>query len=329
MRQIPSGDVPRSDRVISILPYSRERKPEWDEFVGTARNGLFQFYRDYMDYHADRFSDASLMLYDEGRLCALFPASASGKVLSSHGGLTFGGVISGSRMTAHAMLSSIDKIVEHAHTLHISKIHYKAIPFPFCRLPAQEDLYALFVAGARLVRRDLSSVIRLDGRLGFAKGKKLGIGKARKAGVTVSDAGDLGSFMPILADALTRHGVRPTHTLEEIRLLQSRFPGNIRCVEARSREGTTLAGVVMYEYGHTAHVQYMANSEEGREAGALDLLVDYLVNEFYPTRAEYFSFGISTEQEGRYLNTGLCAQKEMFGARAVVHDHYELDVSPS
>jgi len=326
---MPSCDVPGPDRVISILPYSRERKSEWDEFVSTAKNGLFQFYRDYMDYHAERFSDASLMLYDEGRLCALFPASVSGNVLSSHGGLTFGGVISSSRMTASGMLSSIGKIIEHARALRISRIHYKAIPFPFCRLPAQEDLYALFVVRARLVRRDLSSVIRLDGRLGFAKGKKLGIGKARKAGVIVSEAGDLGSFMPILADALTRHGVRPTHTLEEIALLQSRFPGNIRCLEARNGDGTALAGVVMYEYGRAAHVQYMANSEEGREAGALDRLVDYLVNEFYPSRAEYFSFGISTEQDGRYLNTGLCAQKEMFGARSVVHDHYELDVSPS
>jgi hypothetical protein len=312
--------------VISVLPYSPERKAEWDAFVSRAKNGLFQFYRGYMDYHSDRFVDASLMVYDDSRLCALFPASLSGEVLSSHAGLTFGGVISDSRMTAAGMLSSFDGIIEHSRARQVSMIRYKAIPYPFCRLPAQEDLYALFLLRAKLVRRDLSSIIRMGEHLGFAKGKKLGLGKALKAGVSVSDNGDLGSFMPVLIAALSGHGVEPTHTLAEIRLLQSRFPENIRCFVAQDRGGKTLAGVVMYEYGNAAHVQYMANSEAGRIAGALDLLVDHLVNRHYPSRADYFSFGISTEQGGRYLNTGLCAQKEMFGARSIVHDHYELDL---
>ena len=40
----------------------------------------------------------------------------------------------------------------------------------------------------------------------------------------------------------------------------------------------------------------------------------------------YFSFGISTEQAGQYLNEGLIAQKEGFGARTVVHDFYEWNL---
>ena len=38
-------------------------------------------------------------------------------------------------------------------------------------------------------------------------------------------------------------------------------------------------------------------------------------------------FGISTEEGGTVLNRGLIDYKEGFGARAVVHDFYELDVS--
>ena len=41
----------------------------------------------------------------------------------------------------------------------------------------------------------------------------------------------------------------------------------------------------------------------------------------------YFDFGISTEENGRVLNSGLIDQKEGFGARGVVHDHYELDIA--
>ena len=69
----------------------------------------------------------------------------------------------------------------------------------------------------------------------------------------------------------------------------------------------------------------MANSEVGREIGALDLLLDYLIKNIYKDK-KYFDFGISNEDAGRYLNTGLIAQKEGFGARAVVHDFYELEI---
>ncbi|SDE80971.1 hypothetical protein, partial [Sporomusa acidovorans] len=71
--------------------------------------------------------------------------------------------------------------------------------------------------------------------------------------------------------------------------------------------------------------QYLANSEEGRSTGALDLVIHYLVTEVYKDKI-YFDFGISNEKQGRFLNTGLIAQKEGFGARAVVHDFYSLDI---
>ena len=44
-----------------IKRYSDRCKDEWDDFVRDSRNGTFLFMRGYMDYHADRFADFSLM----------------------------------------------------------------------------------------------------------------------------------------------------------------------------------------------------------------------------------------------------------------------------
>jgi len=41
-------------------------------------------------------------------------------------------------------------------------------------------------------------------------------------------------------------------------------------------------------------------------------------------KGKWFDFGISTEDDGRFLNEGLAAYKESFGGRSVVHDFYEL-----
>ena len=43
---------------------------------------------------------------------------------------------------------------------------------------------------------------------------------------------------------------------------------------------------------------------------------------------EYLDFGISTEQDGKWLNEGLIFQKEGFGGRAVCYDQYALRLTP-
>ena len=79
--------------MFEIKPYLPELKSEWDAFVSASKNGLFLFYRDYMDYHHDRFPDHSLLIYRRNKLYALLPANQKGNILYSHQGLTFGALI--------------------------------------------------------------------------------------------------------------------------------------------------------------------------------------------------------------------------------------------
>ena len=120
------------------------------------------------------------------------------------------------------------------------------------------------------------------------------------------------------------HGVAPVHSASELELLASRFPDNIKLYAAEI-ENELLAGAIVFENGETIHTQYLANSDAGRKAGALDCVIYTLLTEVYKDR-RYFDFGISNEQDGKYLNVGLITQKQGFGARAVVHDFYKLDI---
>ena len=70
----------------------------------------------------------------------------------------------------------------------------------------------------------------------------------------------------------------------------------------------------------------MVNSADGKGLGALDMVIDHLINE-YSDKKRYFSFGVSTENNGAFLNKGLINQKELFGARTIVHDFYELAIN--
>lgn len=312
---------------IVVAPYEPGRKREWDEFVGGAKNGVFLFRRDYMDYHADRFPDASLIFSDDdGRAVALLPATRRGDALVSHAGLTFGGIIAGEGMKIGPMLELFAAMVGRLRAEGVRRLVYKAVPHIYHRVPAEEDLYALFRHGARLFRRDLSSAIDARRRLPFSKGRRYAAKLARKAGVEVRESGDFETFMAIEERVLgEKYSTRPVHTAAELQMLAGRFPDNIKLFAAH-RGAEMLAGVVVYASECVAHAQYIAAGEEGKRAGALDLVLEHLINEEYAGR-RYFDFGISTEEGGRYLNAGLAENKQGFGARAVVYDFYEMEIN--
>src|ERR1700734_2870883 len=97
---------------IRIERYESRNKACWDDFVRQSKNGVFLFYRDYMEYHADRFSDFSLLFFQGSELIALVPANRVDETVISHGGLTFGGIISDSTMNTSRMLEVFSALVD-------------------------------------------------------------------------------------------------------------------------------------------------------------------------------------------------------------------------
>ncbi|MGB3838684.1 MAG: GNAT family N-acetyltransferase [Rhodanobacter sp.] len=307
--------------MLAVRPYGAADAGAWDAVVEHSRNGNLLHRRGYMDYHADRFIDASLMIERRGEAAAVFPASRLGDVVTSHGGLTYAGLISSHALRAESTLAVFEQMAGWYRAHGVQRIVYKAVPHVFHAYPAEEDLYALQRMGARLVRRDLSSVIALQEPFRFTEPRRRAIRKAGRAGIELHVDTDPASFHALLSDVLRKHQVTPTHSLAELRLLQARFPRRIVLHEAH-RQGVLLAGALVYDFGRVVHTQYLAASEDGRQLDALSFLLAALIGSTYAGR-QYFSFGVSTEQAGTVLNSGLVAQKEYFGARGIAHDFYE------
>lgn len=312
-------------KALRVEVYRSENKSLWDSFVHESKNGVFLFYRDYMEYHQDRFKDHSLLFYKGNQLVGLLPANLHKQTLHSHAGLTFGGFISGFNMAQPLMLELFNELIEHCRSEDISTVIYKAVPHIYHSIPADEDLYALFRHGAVLVARNASSSIRLAQKRQFDSSRKDNLRKAKRNDLSVKESGNFEAFMKISQEALSqRHGVKPVHTVAEIKLLASRFPSNIKLF-ASYRGDEMLAGIIMYESKNVAHMQYAANSRQGWKIGAQDTIEDYLINHYYESK-RYFDFGISTEQSGQVLNLGLIRRKEDFGASGVMYDTYQINV---
>ena len=311
------------ESVITIQRYTPDREDEWNRFVSASKNGTFLFDRRFMDYHRDRFSDHSLLVYRGRRLYALLPANEKDGVLVSHGGLTYGGLVMSAQCSAKGVLDAFKAINHYLRQQHFSSVVYKAIPWIYHQLPAEEDLYALTaVCNARLAIRDISSTIVGTRRLKFAESRRSGLRKAVKAGFRLCESTDPGAFWNILNDNLTtKYAVRPVHSADELRLLQSRFPDRIKLWLVCDGD-TPIGGTLLFLTPQVLHTQYISATPYGKQHGAIDLLFDHLVNRVY-TDYPYIDFGKSTVTDSADLNEQLIFQKEGFGARAVCYDTYQ------
>jgi hypothetical protein len=312
-----------SSSAIEAIAYAPAHRDAWDAAVDAAPRTHFFFRRGFMEYHADRHADASVLLVSAGRIRAVLPASREGALVVSHAGLTYGGLVAAADVGGAEMLALVESLLAHLRAAGVATLRYKALPWIFGPAPCEDDLYALHRAGARLVRRELSSVLSLEAPRHYSKGKRHNLAKARRADLAVTRSDDFAGFVDLLeAQLAARHDARPVHTAAELAMLASRFPDQVH-LHVAMRGEELLAGALVFVNPGVLHMQYLACSDAGRECGALDSVIDELIVTADPEK-RWLSFGISTEEAGARLNEGLLHSKEAFGARGLVHDCYEV-----
>lgn len=313
---------------FSIRPYGSDMQPLWDDTVRASRNGTFLFERRYMDYHADRFIDRSLVIYDaKGHVAALFAAAdapgADGTAIVSHPGLTYGGLILPFDTGGADVCGIMRAVCAYWRADGRKTMVYRPVPHIYHRFPCEEDIYALFRCGATVDVCQLSAAYENVMPPRRNENTRRNISRGLRNGIYCSASDDYATFHAMLsANLAERHGTAPVHTLAELRLLAERFPDNIRLWMASGTDGTAQAAVLMYITDTCAHCQYIASTTQGRRQRALAVLISHLMDMYGNRR--YFDFGTCNEDAGRYLNEGLLRQKNGFGARGIAYVSYSV-----
>lgn len=313
--------------MLEIIKYEESHKKEWDDFCKQSKNSTFLFYRDYMEYHKEKFVDASVLVLNKGKVVALFPCTSNSDKVISHGGLTYGGIIVKKDMRTPLFLEVFDELILYFKSLDFKNLIIKPLPNIFTPIMSQELDYALFKVGAKLVKRDLSTVINLSERGKLSKGRKWIINKAKKSALEVQESQDFTQFLELQNSVLEKHEALAVHNVAELEHLKTLFPDNVKLIFTVNGSDDLLAAGLLFIFDNVVHTQYLATSNEGKNVGALDLLIEQQIEYYKANNKAYFSFGISTTNQGLDFNEGLCQQKESFGGSAIVIDTYEIELS--
>lgn len=324
---------------MRIVRYCAEKSQEWDAFVKASKNGTFLFLRGYMDYHADRFADHSLMYYsDKDKLLAVLPANEtihtslgeSERSYYSHQGLTYGGFILSVQIHTSEIGECFALTSAYLKEQGFLTWYYKQMPTIYHRQPAEDDAYWLWYYQAQLVDCSLMTVIPLRDHnkmeLPVSSSRKNNSNRLQRLGYKLSLEAPIADFWPILTQNLQdRFGAKPVHTYDEIMLLQQRFPQRIRCCTVSSPDGEVLAGTLLYLSDNVAKAQYTSASPAGKQVKALDYLILGVLHWLETTASlQYFDFGTSMQANSTVLNDGLVLQKEGFGGRGIAAKIYKI-----
>ena len=329
----------QSNSEIYSVSYSASWKEAWDEFVITkSRNGTIFHERNFLEYHPEeRFDDASLLFLKKKTnppiVVGVFPAALSKKgdtkILSSHPGSSYGGLVYSPAVITFGVSDIIEQIVDHAGKIGAGSIEIR-LPenIIFADPPDQEFSFLLWHRGFRLKTRELSSAVFLQSEIPLSilskKTYSWSVNRAKSEGITVSYDISIEKVYPLIQCNLeTRYEKSPTHTLAELKELKSRYPDRIKAWTAMKAE-TPVAVVVVFEVNSKAvHDFYIAQDYNHTKAQPLYLIFDSIFDYYRENNFHWFNFGISSRD--KWIKWGILKFKEGLGGRGVVRETWILD----
>lgn len=302
---------------------------EWDGFIVNSVNGTFLQSRKFLNYHPkERFTDASLIVRDNNsKIVALIPACEmeenGRKILWSHKGSTYGGIVTDRKHWRAEALEQIILCVDEYFKHHYQEVFLKITPSVIGSV--SDDLldYLLFLHGYdRYVELDTYldfAEYKSDIVMNFNETKRKHIRRLQKYELVFRELKreeEIAEFHKLLTLNLHKFGLKPVHSLPELlELKKDRLPENIDFYGVEYR-GEILAAGMVFDFGNgVVHTQNLSSDPGRKDINAIEYLYYGVIRHYKDNGTRYLSWGISTEEQGRILNHGLIRNKESYGSK--------------
>ena len=308
----------------------------WEQLLVQENTGTIFHTRKFLSYHPKkRFSDHSLLFYKKNHLSAIFPAAEikkqDKKILISHPGASFGGFATKKNISLRDTFALVKNLKSYATEHKFNRIHVTLPPIVYNPHLSNYIDFAFLKNDFTYQHREVSSILQLEPSIEktlehFRPSHRQAVRKAKRKGIQIRKSDNFENFYKILKKNLKiRHGVKPTHTLKELCLLNKLFPDRI-VLHCAILNNEMIAGVVNFRVNPKVILAfYISHDERFQEFRPLNLLFYSIFNQAIKNGVTTFDFGIFTVKEKP--NFGLARFKENFGATGIFRDTLELNLT--
>lgn len=315
---------------LKIMGYCDSFREKWDDFVmNHSVNGTFLQTRRFLEYHRDRFEDASLVIYKgNDTVVAVIPACAicneGRKAFNAHCGSTFGGIVMSDLFYDIAHVDAVMTVLEcELRRQRYQEVRLKLTSDIFARQNGNLLYYFLFQRGYASYDElscyiDFSSYNE-DIASNFTSGRRRDYKYSLKNELTfqkLDERQQIADFYAVLCGNLEKFGAKPVHSLEELLEFQETRLSDIVEFYGVYHENQMIAGSMVFLFGSQVfHTQYLAADQNCLKLYPMNFLDANLICTARERGFRYFSFGTSTEEHGTVLNKKLAEFKEGFGTQ--------------
>lgn len=296
----------------------------WNDFISQATNATFLFDRNFMEYHADRFQDFSLLVFEEDILQAVVPANCKDNQIFSHQGLTYGDFVFRNEFPIGQIEAVLSETFSFLQSQGFVKFEIKAM-LPFYAPDFHAEIQqVLSDKQAKITAQKMNLAIDFRTEYSISKSKLKHYRRLQSEGLVVKKEADCTIFWQEVLEPLLleKYQTKPLHSLAEINSLQSKFPNHIEQYNLY-RDGKILAGITLFKTATVIKSQYGATTENGKKFRALDYLFLYLIDSF---KADYDYFDMGTVDDNSELgyNEGLLNQKKELGCSVYSQNIFQI-----
>ncbi len=322
---------------ITVHPYTTNDRNEWETFVESSNNGtMFHLHR-FLDYHPEgKWNWHHLMFRDGGKLVAVLPGGINNNgAFWSPMGASYGSICT-QDISFELTLAIVDAFIVYCKNAGIRDAYLIPAPIVYTRNYSQHHEYAMLYRKASFELHYISHAIDLKHGKDFARYFDATARKSvnrilREGEITIRDSEDYATFHEILMENKARHGVLPTHTLDDLLKLRQLMPDKLKLMLVYKGD-VAIAGSLLflanpkvvlcfynmlrYEYEHLRPI-YLVMHETCRWA----------VENGY----EWVDIGVSQDTKDPDPMTpsiGLINFKERFDARGILRSTYHLSIDP-
>lgn len=312
---------------ISVRLINREDRKNWTTFTERSNNGTVFHTPAFLDYHPEgRFNNHHLVVESNSdKVIAFIPGALSeidGETwFRSYPGASYGGPVLEDSAGLDKVERMIDALVKYCRKQGFSGIEMTPPPVCYYRRPHNYIDFALIKRGFGYKKRELTAVIDLrrlgeEIDLGFSQSARRGVKKALKSGLRVVEDNSFSKFYPVLANNLNdRHGVKPTHTLKELNLLDELLGQSaVRQFIAIDDSDRVHAGMIMFHCNPRVTLAfYISHNEDSQSLRPVNLVYREVID--WARKMGYHYLDLGTYTLNMEVNHGLCRFKESFSAR--------------
>lgn len=313
---------------MEIINYTNEWKEKWDNFVFESNNGTMFHLQKFFDYHTPgKFKFNHLIFLDKGNIKALLPGAIINNSFESPIGASYGSIVTKDVKFVEA-LEIVSTLIEWGRKNKIKEFTLTSAPMIYEKHPNQNLDFAMLWQGFKYSLHYISSAIKLDKNVDiierFSPTIRRNIRKTfTDFNLKVEINNRYDQFYPILLDNKARHGVKPTHTYDDLIKLTELLPDNLKLFMVYKDE-MPIAGSLMffanstvaicfynmlyYEYAHYKPIQRVMYE-----------VVKYCTENNY----QYVDIGVSQDTKAENPMTpsiSLIDFKEKFDAKTIMRN---------